>query len=154
MMTDDQSQAVWHLIRRQHNPMLCFAQRSKVQVIPVSLVQNSFDGTLWFPVSAAEFLSRGLRANDPVCVSCRCDSPAFEVCLFGTADYVTDQELLSRLCPRLPTELQPGPQMAGAEHREPVLLEVRISRVETWDLALHSHRLLFMESENTQPLRQ
>ncbi|MCB1671926.1 MAG: hypothetical protein R3F41_17455 [Gammaproteobacteria bacterium] len=145
MMTDSESQAIWQLIRYPERSLLSYIDRGQVRTLSVRMVQNNFDGTLWFPVLWRDMAGRDLRVNDAVCLVFRNQVKNQEVCLHGIANFHQDADLMGTLMAQSQARNSDSDSTDFCNQDDCVLLEIHVYQVETWDLDTGCHRMLFSD---------
>lgn len=129
MMTREESQRIWQLIRHSEVAMLVTDRSPGLRARPMFTVQHRFDGTLWFITSESSAKVDEIADNQQVCLSFAREKDGVYVSLSGTAALVSDEALIEKFW------------NASAEHwfergkgdPDAVLLEVHVERAEVWD---------------------
>lgn len=128
MMTKDQTEKLWSLIKDVREGMLV----TKVPFLrarPMGIVQKDFDGTLWFFTSRSSEKVTELDQDNEVCVTFANPDAMDYVSMSGTVSVSTDRNKIEELW-NLPTAAF-YPQ--GKDDPDLVLLRIDVEHAEYWD---------------------
>lgn len=139
MMTEEQSQEIWRLIRDIDVAMLTTQSGKQLRARPMHQVQSRFDGTLWFITSEMSAKADELSDNKQVCLAYVDRQRDVYISLSGTAGLNADKALIRKFWNKTAAAwFQDG------EHDEDItLLEIHVEQAEVWDANKNTMKLLF-----------
>jgi general stress protein 26 len=128
MMTEDQTEKLWALIKDVREGMLV----TKVPFLrarPMGIVQKDFDGTLWFFTSRSSEKVSELEQDNEVCVTFANPGEMDYVSMTGSVSVSKDRQKIEELW-NVPTAAF-FPE--GKDDPDLVLLKIDVERAEYWD---------------------
>jgi len=139
MMTEEQSQEIWRLIRDIRVSMLTTQSGKVLRARPMYQVQSRFDGTLWFITSESSAKADELNDNKQVCLTYADRQRDVYVSLSGTAALNPDRALIKKFWSEAAESWFEG----GKPDGEVTLLEIHVEQAEVWDAHKNAMKLLF-----------
>ena len=128
MTSPEHKQKIWELINDIKVGMLVTLDGEVPRARPMHLVQDAYDGTLWFFTRrSAEKVSETERDHD-VCLTFSDQEEGVYVSLSGKANLSTDQELIDKYWNPFIAAWFPE----GKDDPDVVLLEVQVQMGEHW----------------------
>jgi general stress protein 26 len=130
MSSPEHKQKIWDLIKEMKIGMLTTRHGNDLRARPMYLVQDDYDGTLWFftDLDAEKVLE--LEEDNDVCISFADPNRHIYVSMTGLGRTSTDTALMESLWNPFVAEWFPG----GKNSPNLGLLEVKIHKGEHWDM--------------------
>ena len=144
MMTYEQSQEIWALIKHIKVAMLTTACGQHLRARPMYLVQSRFDGTLWFITSESTARADKLHDNKQVCLAWSDNYKDVYVSMSGSAGLTRDKALINKFW----NETAAAWFENGKEDEDITLLEVHVEQAEVWDAGKNAMTVLFDLARN------
>lgn len=145
MMTQDQSQEIWNLIRHIEVPMLTTCSGDLVRARPMYQVQEKFHGTIWFLTSEDSAKADEINDNEQVCLAYADPQKGIFVSMSGSAGFVKDKTLIEKFLNPAATAWIAG----NGSSQDLTLLEIHVEKAEAWDAETNAMKRLF-ESVRSQ----
>lgn len=143
MMTKEESQEIWQLIRNIDVVMLTTQSDEQLRARPMYQVQSRFDGTLWFITSESSAKAEELSDNRQVCLAYADINRNVYVSLSGTAGLTRDETLIDKFWNKTAEAFFDR----GRDDPDVTLLEVHIERAEVWDAEKNIMTMLFEQAK-------
>lgn len=129
MSSPEHKEKIWKLISDIGTGMLVSLNNHELHARPMQLVQDEYDGTLWFFTQDNGPKVQEIAADSNVCLTFADTSKNVYVSLTGTATLTTDQKLIDKFWNPVVSSWYPD----GRESSNLALLEIKIKRGEHWD---------------------
>lgn len=120
---------VWNLIKDIKIGMLVTHDGEAIRSRPMQLVQDAYDGTLWFYTNASDPKVREIKDDQQVNVTFADPSNGRFASLCGHAKLSKDKELINRYWNDYVGAWFPQ----GKDHSDTAMLEIKIEHGEHWD---------------------
>lgn len=130
MSSQEHKQKIWHLIKEMKNGMLTTLHGSELRSRPMYLVQDDYDGKLWFFTDLDSEKVFEVEEDNDVCVSFSDPGEHIYVSLTGVGRVSKDKALIERLWNPFIAEWFPQ----GKESPNIGLLEIKVQKGEHWDM--------------------
>ncbi|KKO48802.1 pyridoxamine 5'-phosphate oxidase [Arsukibacterium sp. MJ3] len=129
MSSPEHKQKIWDLIKNIKTAMLTTHHGGELRSRPMVLVQNEYDGTLWFYTDLVSEKVLELESDNHVCVSFSDPDQQVYVSLTGVGQAIRDKTLIDKYW---------GPFVAawfpkGKDSPNVGMLEIKIVKGEHWD---------------------
>lgn len=129
MSSKEHKEKIWSMISKIGTGMLVSLNKEEPHARPMQLVQDDYDGTLWFFTRKNDPKVKEITENQHVCLTFSDTDKNTFVSLTGEAKLSTDKNRIERYW---------NPVVASwysedKASEEPALLEIKISRGEHWD---------------------
>ncbi len=129
MGSPEHKQKIWNLISKIGTGMLVTDDEGSLRARPMQLVQDSYDGKLWFFTRIDSSKSEEIFKDRDVCINFSDPNSKTFVSLSGRARVTTDKKLVDRFW---------GPSVKpwfpeGKDHPSCGLIEIKINYGEHWD---------------------
>lgn len=131
MSSSEHKQLIWKLIKNIKFGMLVTNENdgsSSLRARPMTLVQDSYDHTLYFYTNKNDGNVFEIKNNRDVCVTFSDPAVKTYVSLSGKANLTTDSELIDRFWSKYVAAWYPG----GKEDPDLAMLEIKIESGEHW----------------------
>ena len=129
MSSQDHKQKLWNYIKDIKTGMLVTEDGDDIHARPMHVVQDDYDGTLWFFTKAASEKVEEVQKDRRVCVTfCDMDKD-IHISLSGRARLNRDQDKINKFWNPVVSAWFPE----GKEDPNCTLLEVKIHKGEHWD---------------------
>ena len=145
MMTEEQSQEIWQLIKNIRVAMLATQSGEVLRARPMYQVQHRFDGTLWFITSESSAKADELNDNKQVCLTYADSQRDVYVSLSGTAGLNPDRALIKKFW----SDTAESWFEDGEADGDVTLLEIHVEQAEVWDAHKNAMKLLFDIARST-----
>jgi len=130
MSSPEHKRKIWQLIEKMKIGMLTTRHGNDLRARPMYLVQDDYDGTLWFFTDLDDEKVFELEEDNDVCVSFADPHEHVYVSLTGVGRVIQDPSLIDALWNPFIAEWFPqGKQAANVG-----LLEIKVTRGEHWDM--------------------
>lgn len=129
MGSPEHKQKIWKLISEIGTGMLVTDDDGSLRARPMQLVQDNYDGKLWFFTRIDSAKSEEIFNDRDVCINFSDTSSKTFVSMSGRARVTTDKELVNRFWG--PTVEPWFPE--GKDHPSCGLIEIKITHGEHWD---------------------
>jgi len=130
MSTPEHKQLIWKLIKEIKFGMLVTGDddHSRLHARPMTLVQEEYDGTLYFYTSKNDGKAYEIKKDRHVCITFSDPSEQTYVSLTGKANLTIDPELINRYWNKFVSAWYPE----GKEDPNLAMLEIKIETGEHW----------------------
>lgn len=130
MSTPEHKQLIWKLIKEIRFGMLVTGDddHNSLHARPMTLVQDEYDGTLYFYTSKNDGKGYEIKKDRHVCITFSDPSEQTYVSLTGNANLTTDPELINRYWNKFVSAWYPE----GKEDPNLAMLEIKIESGEHW----------------------
>lgn len=128
-MTQAQSGEIWDLIKDLKVAMMITNDNGILRSRPMHLVQDEFEGTLWFFTKSSGDKTDEIAADSDINLSFADTNAQTYVSLSGTAKLIRDQKLIEKFWNPFIAAWFPE----GKESDNVALIEVRITQAESWN---------------------
>lgn len=139
MMTNDESKAIWDLIKNIEVSMLTTERKGQLRARPMYQVQDKFDGTIWFLTSEKSAKAEELQENQQVCLAYSDPVQGTFVSISGSAGFNKDEILINKFWNESVSQWVDG----DAGSSDVILLEVYVEQAEVWDTETSTMKHLF-----------
>lgn len=139
MMTNEQSKAIWDLIKPIEVAMLTTEREGQLRSRPMYLVQEKFDGAFWFLTSEKSAKTGEMKENQQVCLTFSDPDKETFVSISGSAGFNKDATLIKKFWNDAVTRWVDGSE----GYDEVTLLEVYVEQAEVWDTETSTMKRLF-----------
>jgi len=139
MMTQEQSQEIWSLIKDIEVAVLTTQSGDGLRARPMYQAQKKFDGTMWFLTSDESAKTCELNENQQVCLAYAEPKKGVFVSMLGTAGFIKDRALIKKFWNSAAAAWIDG----NGGSKELTLLEVHIEQAEAWDSKTNAMKRLF-----------
>lgn len=138
MMTQANNEKIWDLMKDQKIAMLVTQDNDHMRARPMALVQDSFEGNLWFFTHRHDAKVYEAQEHRQVCVTLS-DSREAQLSLSGTANISADLQKKKALWNKMVSAWFEE----DVEDPEVVLLEIKITQAELWETTKNKLTQLF-----------
>ena len=129
MSSPEHKQKIWNYIKDIKTAMMITEDGDDLHGRPMTLVQDAYDGTIWFFTKADSEKVEEIHHNRKVCLTfCDHDNDV-HVSLSGKAKLTRDKKLIDKYWNKVVSAWFPE----GKDDPSCALLEVKISKGEHWD---------------------
>lgn len=129
MSSPEHKQKIWNLINDIKNGMLTTRHGEELRSRPMVLVQDEYDGTLWFYTDLESEKVFELEDDNDVCVSFSDPQEHVYVSLTGTGRATQDKALIERYWNPVIAAWFPE----GKESPNVGMLEIKVTKGEHWN---------------------
>ncbi len=129
MSSPEHKAKVWNMIKPIKVGMLATEVSGRLHARPMHLVQDEYDGTLWFFTSKASEKVFEIRNERDVCLTFASQESQTYVSLTGRATITQDSKLIERYWNPFVAAWFPE----GKDDPEVALIQVHVSAGEHWD---------------------
>ena len=129
MGSPEQKQKIWEIISDIGTGMLVTEDDNILRSRPMQLVQDEYDGTLWFFTRASSDKTEEINQEHQVCVNFSDPKNHTFVSLSGRAKLTWDREKIAELWSATTSVWFPE----GKDSNDCALLEIKINHGELWD---------------------
>jgi general stress protein 26 len=129
MGTPEHKQKIWNLISDIGTGMLVTENDGQLRARPMQLVQEGYDGKLWFFTKAVSPKTEEIQDHHQVCVSFSCPKDHVYVSLSGKAKLTWNKDLKDRYWSSAVSSWFPE----GKDDPSCALLEIDVEHGEHWD---------------------
>ncbi|MFP4098888.1 MAG: pyridoxamine 5'-phosphate oxidase family protein [Alphaproteobacteria bacterium] len=129
MMTQQESQEIWNLIKDIKVAMLTSNDDGTLRARPMHHIQDEFDGTLWFYTAKSSGKVEELQKQNQVCLSYADPGIDTYVSLSGDVGFTQDKALIDKFWNSFSAAWFEG----GKDDPDITLMEIRITQAESWD---------------------
>lgn len=134
MMTQEQSQEIWDLIKGIKVAMLTTQDGDILRARPMHHAQEEFDGTLWFFTAKSSGKAEELQQQNQVCLSYADPNSETYVSLSGDVGFTDDKTLIDKFWNSFVSAWFPK----GKDDPDVTLMEIRVTQAESWDSTSNS----------------
>jgi general stress protein 26 len=130
MSSPEHKQLIWNLIKDIKFGMLVTNEEdgSSLRSRPMTLVQNQYDGTLYFYTNKHDGKAYEIKKDRDICITFSDPSAKIYVSLSGKANLTTDSALIDRYWNKFVSAWFPE----GKEDPNLAMLEIKIDSGEHW----------------------
>lgn len=139
MITHEQCKELWSHIEEVKTGMVVSHDDTDLRARPMGLVQDSFDGTLFFFTKRDSHKTDEIERDHEVCVAFGCPEKQTYVSCSGTARVMRDQALIDRFWNPFIAAWFPE----GKDDENVALLEIHVHKAELWDADESKMKQLF-----------
>ena len=129
MITTEQYEELWSHIKEIKTGMLVNNDDGDLHGRPMHIVQDGFDGTLFFFTKRSSEKTDEMREDRDVCVAFSCPEKQTYVSCSGRCRIMRDQELINRFWNPFVAAWFPE----GKDDPDIALLEIHVHKAELWD---------------------
>jgi general stress protein 26 len=129
MSSTEHKQKIWHLIKDIKTAMLTTHHGSELRSRPMVLVQDAYDGTLWFYTDLESEKVMEVEKDHDVCVTFADADNQVYVSLTGIGRPTRDKELINKYWNGFVSAWFPE----GKDSANVGMLEVKVQKGEHWD---------------------
>ena len=130
MSSSEHKQKIWNYIKDLKTAMLVSLDESDdLHARPMALVQDEYDGKIWFFTSASADKVDEIRQDHKVCLTFNDHENDNHVSLTGNARLSRDKELIEKFWNPIVAAWFPD----GKDAPDCALLEIKIEKGEHWD---------------------
>ena len=129
MITQEQKNELWSIIEKIKVGMLTTHDGQEYRSRPMHIVQDSFDGSLWFFTDSQSAKVYETQKDRKVCVSFGDTGKNSYVSLSGVANITTDRELKKKFWNPMVGAWFEGDYSSP----EVALLEIKVNSAELWE---------------------
>ena len=129
MSSKESKEKVWNMIKDIKVGMLVTQEDDRLHSRPMQLVQDSYDGTLWFFTKIQSGKTEEVMSEKNVCVAFSNSSEQTHVSLTGKAKLNFDQEKIEELWSPFVAAWFPE----GKQSSDMALLEIKVDHGEYWN---------------------
>lgn len=129
MSSQDHKQKIWSLIKPIKTGMLTTVHGTELRARPMYLVQEEYDGTLWFFTDLASEKVFELEGDNDVCISFMDPDKDVFVSLTGVGRPTQDKALVERFWNSFVAAWFPE----GKESPNVGLIEIKVQKGEHWN---------------------
>jgi general stress protein 26 len=129
MSSPEHKQKIWQLIKKINTGMLTTHHGGELRARPMVLVQDEYDGTLWFYTDLESEKVLELEQDHDVCLSFADPDSQTYVSLTGTGRATRDKKLIDKYWNSFVAAWFPQ----GKDSPNVGMLEIKIKRGEHWD---------------------
>lgn len=129
MSSPEHKQKIWNYIKGIKIAMLVTEENGELHARPMTLVQDRYDGTLWFYTRADDAKVDEVERDRAVCLTFSDPAGNVHVSLSGTAKLSRDRSLIEKFWNPVVASWFPE----GKHDAACALLEVRIHKGEHWE---------------------
>ena len=131
MKYDEENQTIWNLISELQVGMLTTFDGQRMHSRPMYLVQDSYDGILWFFAHIGSEKTKNIFYQENVCVTFNDPHTGVQVSISGDAKLNLDRTLINRFWSPMIERWLPG----GRDDAKLGVLEVSVKHTEYWGKA-------------------
>lgn len=131
MSSPEHKQKIWDLIRKIGVGMLTTEDGNELRARPMQLVQDAYDGTLWFFTDPKAPKVSEIKEDQNVGLTFTDVWKGIYVSLSGNAKVIHDKALIEKYWNEEVAQWYEG----GKEDKNCALLEVKVNHGEHWDVA-------------------
>ncbi|MFD2191458.1 pyridoxamine 5'-phosphate oxidase family protein [Pistricoccus aurantiacus] len=128
MSSPEHKQKIWKMIKDIKVGMLVTEDGDQLRARPMHLVQDEYDGTLWFYTRRSAEKVIEAKQDSQVCLSFSDQEDGIYVSLSGTANLSDDRELIDKYWNPFVGAWFPN----GRDDPDVALLEIKIRQGEHW----------------------
>lgn len=128
MSSPEHKQKIWNMIKDIRFGMLVTNEDHDMHGRPMAIVQDEYDGTLWFFTRANDAKVREVREDRDVCLTFSNPGKEIFVSLSGKAKLTKDQALIDKYWNPYAEAWFKG----GKDDPEVAMLEIKINKGEHW----------------------
>lgn len=151
MSSPEHKQKIWHLIKDIKTAMLTTRHGDELRSRPMVLVQDEYDGTLWFYTDFSTEKVLEIERDHDVCLTFADPDNQVYVSLTGTGRAIRDDALISKYWNPFIAAWFPD----GKDSPDVGMLEIRIHKGEHWDSnssnMVKSFKTIKAKLKNEQP---
>ncbi len=129
MSSPEHKAKIWNMIKPMKVGMLATEVSGALRARPMHLVQDAYDGTLWFFTSKDSAKVFEIRKDRDVCLTFASEETETYVSLTGRARIIEDSALIEKFWNPFVAAWFP----AGRQDPQIALIEVHVSAGEHWD---------------------
>lgn len=129
MGTPEHKNKIWKMISDIGTGMLVTEEDSVLTSRPMQIVQDDYEGTLWFFTKADSPKVDEVESDHNVCVSFSCPKKGTYVSLTGRARLSRDKKLINEFWSPFVAAWFPE----GKDSKSVALLEIKVEHGEHWD---------------------
>lgn len=130
---------VWEMISSIKVGMLVTDDQNELRARPMQIVQDQYDGTLWFYTDIKSSKVEEIYQDKNICLTFSCPKKKTYVSLSGKAKLNNEQELINKFWSPFVAAWFPE----GKDSPNCTLLEIKINHGEHWKTDLSSSEYLF-----------
>ncbi len=129
MGSPEHKQKIWDLISEIGTGMLVTDDDGSLRSRPMQLIQDEYDGTLWFFTKTDSSKVEEVQEDRDVCITFSCPKMKAYVSMSGRARISRDKKLIDKYWNSFVSAWFPE----GKEDSSCALLEIKIEHGEHWD---------------------
>ena len=129
MSSPEHKQKIWNLIKDIKTGMLTTRHGEELRSRPMFLVQDEYDGTLWFYTNLESEKVFEVESDNDVCISFADSDDQVYVSLTGTGRAIRDQALIEKYWNSFASAWFPE----GKDSPKVGLLEIKVEKGEYWN---------------------
>lgn len=129
MGNPEHKQKIWKMIKKIGVGMLVTEDGSEHRARPMQLVQDEYDGTLWFFTRVEDHKVNEVQDEKNVCLTFSDPNSKTHVSMTGNAKLTFDKNLVNKYWSSMVSAWFPE----GKDSKNVALLEIKITEGEHWD---------------------
>ncbi len=139
MSSPEHKEKIWNYIKDINVAMMVTDDQGGLHARPMHLVQDDYDGTIWFFTKADAQKVDELHHDRRVCLTFSDDDKGVHVSLTGRANLSYDRTLIEKFWNPVVAAWFPE----GKESSDCALLEIKITKGEHWDATGNPIKFLY-----------
>lgn len=129
MTSPEHKQKIWNYIKDLKVGMLTTRDDSHLRARPMHIVQNEYDGTLWFFTKKSAEKSYEINKENDICLTFSCPKEGVFISLSGRATLTQDSDLIDQFW----SPFAGAWFERGRDDPDVALLEIKVEQGEHWD---------------------